>query len=129
MPLVDPVTMSSSAMKANPSSASKPLELLQPVQIRSSFVAQVVRHVQPVLLSSLFLLRFNALVADPVLTMETSLAAAAAIQLAYAVVCLPVAGSQQLKKPKPGEKKKADGGPNPAVVGFIAFRGAEINLC
>ena len=68
-------------------------------------------------------MRFPALVADPVPTMYGSLLPAiAALQIAYAVLCLPPAGSQSAKpprKPRPGEKKRSGSetsGPNITVV-------------
>ncbi|OTA96433.1 hypothetical protein M434DRAFT_55057, partial [Hypoxylon sp. CO27-5] len=90
--------------------------------IIASSQAQVVRHLHPVLLLSLFLLRFNALVADPVATMSSSIPIVVAIQAAYAITCLPAAGSQiakPAKKLRPGEKKKAgpeSTGPNIATT-------------
>ncbi|KAK7908189.1 glycosylphosphatidylinositol anchor biosynthesis protein [Apiospora marii] len=73
-------------------------------------LAQAIRHVHPVLLLSLFYLRFGALVRDPVPTLLHSLLAVAALQIAYAVICLPAAGSsaavQPAKKLRPGEKRK-----------------------
>ncbi|KAK8115161.1 GPI biosynthesis protein family Pig-F-domain-containing protein [Apiospora kogelbergensis] len=78
-------------------------------------LAQALRHVHPALMLSLFYLRFGALVRDPVSTMLNSLPVVAALQVAYAVICLPAAGSpaaiQSAKKLRPGEKRKpvADG--------------------
>lgn len=74
----------------------------------------------PLLLAGLFFWRFNALVTDPVSTLQTALPVVAAIQVAYAVLCLPVTGSQGAKapkKPRHGDKKKADGSPNTLSVG------------
>ncbi|OLN85611.1 Glycosylphosphatidylinositol anchor biosynthesis protein 11 [Colletotrichum chlorophyti] len=123
MPLVDPVTMSSPS-KAS-SDAGKPKDVLQPVYALPSPAAQVVRHVQPVLLSGLFLAQFNSLVADPVRTLQTSLPIVVAIQVVYAFVSLPAAGSQTVKpvrKPRPGEKKKVEStGPNPFIAIFLSL--------
>jgi GPI ethanolamine phosphate transferase 2/3 subunit F len=126
MPLIDPVTMSSPSGKAGASQSSTAADngetLLKPVHILPSSQAQAARHVHPVLLASFFLLRFNALVQDPVSTMYNSLPVVIAIQLAYSIVCLPPVGSQSAKAPKklrPGEKKKPGAetsGPNIAVV-------------
>ncbi|WYZ41701.1 hypothetical protein EsH8_V_000596 [Colletotrichum jinshuiense] len=123
MPLVDPVTMSSPSKAA--SDAGKPRDGLHPVHALSSPAAQVVRHVQPVLLSGLFLAQFSSLVADPVRTLQTSLPLVAAIQVVYAFVSLPAAGSQiakSSKKPRPGEKKKIEStGPNPIIAIFLSL--------
>lgn len=89
-------------------------------------LAQALRHVHPALMLSLFYLRFGALVRDPVSTMLNSLPVVAALQVAYAVICLPAAGSpaaiQSAKKLRPGEKRKpvADGNaPNITSVCFF----------
>lgn len=126
MPLIDPVTMSSPSGKAGASQSPKTADtedaVLKPVAILASSQAQAARHVHPVLLASFFLLRFNALVQDPVSTMYSALPVILALQIAYSVVCLPPVGSQGAKAPKklrPGEKKKPgaeSSGPNIAVV-------------
>ncbi|OTA70319.1 hypothetical protein K449DRAFT_8834 [Hypoxylon sp. EC38] len=129
MPLLDPVTMSSPVGKGKAGEVSKlnGETPTQAIRIITSSQAQVVRHLHPVLLLSLFLLRFNALVADPVATMSSSIPIVVAIQAAYAITCLPAAGSQiakPAKKLRPGEKKKAgpeSTGPNIAVTTLIAL--------
>ncbi|KAK8138771.1 hypothetical protein PG984_002151 [Apiospora sp. TS-2023a] len=84
--------------------------LCRAMPILPSPLAQAIRHVHPVLLLSLFYLRFGALVRDPVPTLLNSLPVVAALQVAYAVICLPAAGSsaavQPAKKLRPGEKRK-----------------------
>lgn len=132
MPLVDPVTMSSSAIvkgavaqsasttKATSGSqgtdsttttagASSSLATLRPVHIKQTPAAQTVRHALPAALTALYLLRFDALVADPVPVMRNALPVVAALQMTYALLCLPAAGepaSKSNRKPRPGEKKK-----------------------
>ncbi|KAF9882189.1 GPI biosynthesis protein family Pig-F [Colletotrichum karsti] len=122
MPLVDPVTMSTPAKAA--SDAGKPRDGLHPVHPLSSPAAQVVRHVQPVLLGGLFVAQFSSLVAEPVRTLSSSLPVVAAIQIIYAFISLPAAGSQAAKgvrKSRPGEKKKAEStGPNPFIAIFLS---------
>ncbi|KAI0009870.1 GPI biosynthesis protein family Pig-F-domain-containing protein [Xylariaceae sp. FL0662B] len=135
MPLVDPATRASPAGKAsaghtpkannNNNDAETPT---QAIQIIASPQAQAFKHVHPVLIISFFLVRFNALVADPVTTMSNSLPVVLALQAAYTIVCLPAAGAQATKpakKPRPGEKKKPglDGaaGPNIAVTTLVAL--------
>lgn len=84
--------------------------------------AQTLRHAHPAVLLALFALRFRALVADPVSTMQTSLPAVFALQAAYTITCLPAAGSQgakALRKSRPGERRKGGAEvaePNVAVV-------------
>ncbi|CAJ2502711.1 Uu.00g101050.m01.CDS01 [Anthostomella pinea] len=130
MPLIDPVTMSQPAGKAGATQSTKAkdsVSLTQPVPIMPSSQAQAVKHVHPVILLSFFLLRFNALVADPVSTMTTSLPVVLAIQAAYTIICLPAVGSQAAKpakKLRPGEKKKpgSEGaGSNIAVTTLVAL--------
>ncbi|KAJ3956435.1 Glycosylphosphatidylinositol (GPI) anchor assembly protein [Colletotrichum tropicale] len=122
MPLVDHVTMSS-PMKAA-SDAGKSKDGLHPVHALPSPAAQLVRHVQPVLLSGLFVAQFSSLVADPVRTLTNALPVVAVIQIVYAFVCLPAAGSQAskgIRKPRPGEKKKVEStGPNPFIAIFLS---------
>ncbi|KAI1473498.1 PIG-F-domain-containing protein [Daldinia eschscholtzii] len=140
MPALDPTAISSSpaaaaAQKASSNEAgsvSKPKDNNKdaptpPVQILASPQAQVVRHLQPALLVSLFLARFRALVADPVSALSSALPLVVAVQVTYAVVCLPAVGSQNAKpakKARPGEKRKAgpeSTGPNIAVTTLVAL--------
>lgn len=122
MPLVDPVTMSSSSSSAS-AAAGKPPTELHPIHAHAAPASQAARHAVPALLAALFLAAFPRLVADPVPTMWTALPVVTALQLVYAFVCLPMAGSTapatgKTKKPRPGEKKKAgdSSGPNLIVV-------------
>ncbi|KAI3391763.1 hypothetical protein diail_6835 [Diaporthe ilicicola] len=100
--------------------SGKPTEpsQLQPVHPNSTAASQAARHVLPIVLASLFLASFSRLVADPVTAMTTSLPVIALLQVLYAFVCLPAAGSGSPKnrKPKPGEKKKAGDGSGPNFV-------------
>lgn len=119
-----PTTMTSTATTDDtPALTSTPS---QPIRVLSAPHAQAARHAHTVLLLSLFAVRFPALVADPVPTMYGSLLPAlAALQIAYAVLCLPPAGSQSAKparKPRPGEKKRSGSetsGPNITVVRIL----------
>ncbi|TRX97245.1 hypothetical protein FHL15_002039 [Xylaria flabelliformis] len=109
---------------------AKPKETDAPMQaVRTipSPEAQALRHAHPAVLLALFAIRFRALVADPVSTMQSSLPVILALQAAYTVTCLPAAGSQGAKtfrKLRPGEKKKTGSetaGPNLAVTSLVAF--------
>ncbi|KAK3378077.1 GPI biosynthesis protein family Pig-F-domain-containing protein [Podospora didyma] len=128
MPLVDPVTMSSTSIIKSvpdqPQSQSKskdgaaPAITLQPIYTKQTALAQSTRHAFPALLAVLFIVRFNSLVEDPVSIMATSLPLVAILQMGYVLICLPVAGSHHpsgrtaaaARKPRPGEKKKFAGG-------------------
>ncbi|KAI0438853.1 GPI biosynthesis protein family Pig-F-domain-containing protein [Xylaria telfairii] len=107
-----------------PKETEAPMEAVRTI---SSPEAQALRHAHPAVLLALFMIRFRALVADPVSTMQSSLPVVLILQAAYTIVCLPAAGSQAAKasrKLRPGEKKKAGldtVGPNLAVTTLIAF--------
>lgn len=102
-----------------PKETDAPIEAVRTIP---SPEAQALRHAHPAVLLALFMIRFRALVADPVSTMQSSVPVILALQAAYTIVCLPAAGSQAAKAPRrlrPGEKKKAGletAGPNIAVV-------------
>ncbi|KAK4122415.1 mitochondrial carrier [Parathielavia appendiculata] len=146
MPLVDPVTMPSTIAKgvtaqaqatSSRTTSTPPLATyaLYPVQIKQTPLAQAARYALPALLAGIFAVRFRALVADPVSTMSTTLPLTAALQVAYAVLCLPVAGSQggggakgaRKHKARPGEggpgsKKRPEGtGPSAVVTSLLSL--------
>ncbi|KAJ2898152.1 GPI biosynthesis protein family Pig-F [Zalerion maritima] len=115
MAVLDPSSMYGAAAQApaNPTTATgKPGQAVdvQPVIPLATPAANVFRHVQPVVLVSLLVLRFKALVADPTAELFNGLPLVAAIQVAYVLLCLPAAGSEQItkKKTKPGEKKRKE---------------------
>lgn len=111
MPLIDPVTMSAPAGKAGSAAGDdKPSEetVCRAMATHASPLAQAVRHVHPAVLVASFYAGFGELVRDPVAAMAVSLPAVVVLQVAYAVLCLPAAGSpaKSTKKPRPGEKRK-----------------------
>lgn len=117
MAVLDPSTMyGSAAVKASSVTAATPEVLpkansdILPVIPLSTAAANTLRHVHPVLLLSLLLFRFKALVEGPTSEMTKALPVVAVIQVAYVLVCLPATGSNQAtkKKPKLGEKKKKE---------------------
>lgn len=131
MPLIDPVTMSSkmsspsspnkaaaAASTTSPSSPAAPN--LYPIALLDTPASSAIAHARPAIYLGLLALRFGALVRDPVSELRASLPVVAAGQLAYAICCLPVAGSQDARpsrKSRPGERKKNDAsGPRPVVV-------------
>ncbi|KAI8633971.1 GPI biosynthesis protein family Pig-F-domain-containing protein [Xylariaceae sp. FL1651] len=107
--------------------AKEPDTPTQALRTIPSLEAQALRHAHPTILLAFFVIRFRALVADPVSTMWTSLPVVLALQAAYTIACLPAVGSQgakATKKLRPGEKKRAglDGtGPNIAVTTLVAL--------
>jgi GPI ethanolamine phosphate transferase 2/3 subunit F len=97
-----------------------PSSPLHPIALHDDATAKLLANARPAALGALLLLGFGPLVADPETALQYSLPLVAAVQVAYAVICLPVAGAQHTKsgkKSRPGEKKKTDAsGPNPVVV-------------
>jgi phosphatidylinositol glycan class F len=80
-------------MTSKVSTGLGPIPQFPPVAPLSSQAAQAFIHIHPFLLLSLFYIRFNALVADPVQTQLISLIPLAIIQISYVITCLPPAGS------------------------------------
>ena len=106
MPLIDSVTMSTSPRPPN----SPPAKTSLPIDLLPTDLARIYTHIHPILLLSTYYLRFPSLVADPVSSLLTSLLPLAIIQISYAAICLPAAGStaiKSVKKAKPVSKKDA----------------------
>ena len=99
MPLIDSVVRSTA-------NSAKSQASVQPIRTLSRHDG-LARVVHPAALVTLFLATFKSLVVDPPTTMRVTLMATAAIQLAYAVACLP---------PKAGAKKSEPGSPSALVV-------------
>ncbi|WEW57346.1 Glycosylphosphatidylinositol (GPI) anchor assembly protein [Emydomyces testavorans] len=78
---------SSTSRRKPPPPATHP-----PVSILSSPTAQTFAYIHPLLVLSLFLIRFRELVADPVSTLAGLLPVVSAVQGVYVVICLPAAG-------------------------------------
>ncbi|KAL2209689.1 phosphoethanolamine transferase [Sarocladium strictum] len=98
---------------------------LPPVALLDTPVSLAVAHARPAVYLALLALRFGALVRDPVSELQNSLPIIAVGQLAYAVCCLPVAGTPQNKssrKSRPGEKKRNEAsGSKPIVIAVLAL--------
>lgn len=115
MPLIDPVTMS----PLSPTSQSSPPKPSLPIELLPNDLARLVSQAHPALLLAAYYIRFPALVADPVSTLLHSLAPVAAVQIIYAVTCLPHVGSGcsksavgkkvKLNAPKKGETYEVTG--------------------
>jgi phosphatidylinositol glycan class F len=103
-----------------PSVEIKTKTALPPVAVFDTPLAKAITVGRPVLLLAACYARLSALIKDPVSTLQTALPVVVLIQVLYAVLCLPAAGSQNAKpakKARPGEKKKHEAtGPNLAVV-------------
>lgn len=114
-----PAAPASVAGSASDASApdSKPKILLHPVAVVDSPLAKGASLGRVAVLLSLLAWRMDGLVRDPVSTLWVSLPVVAAVQVGYAAVCLPPAGSSAGKKSRPGEKKKnVEGGSNAVSV-------------
>ena len=121
MPLIDPVTMSTSPRPLN----SLPAKTSLPIDLLPTDLARIYTHIHPILLVSTYYLRFPSLVADPVSSLLTSLIPLAIIQISYAAICLPAAGStttKLVKKAKPGSKKDA------SALGFQPFVRLQVSI-
>lgn len=79
----------------------------KPIDILQSQPAQLYASVHPVLLLSILLLSFNALVQDPVNSLLGLAPVVALLQAVYCILCLPYTGQAPTQAPKPGQKKKA----------------------
>ncbi|UKZ91073.1 uncharacterized protein TrAFT101_006070 [Trichoderma asperellum] len=127
MPLVDPITMSSALVKGSSAQATdtKPKAAIAAVPTFNNALSKGVSFGRVAVLLGLLAAQFNELVAQPALTLQTAVPVVAVVQVAYVVLCLPAAGSQQAKaakKPRPGEKKKPEAaGTSSLVTALLAL--------
>ena len=122
MPLVDPVTMSTTVTKGSSTQPANAKVVVGPVPRYNDVVALGFTIVHPLVLGALFVWKFGELVADPATTLYNGLPVVAAVQAVHAIACFPAAGSplgRSAKKARPGEKKKEATGPNPIVVSNV----------
>lgn len=115
--------MSTTQTKGQSASPSPKPAALQPIALLDTPKAKAYSIARPLLLLGGCALRMPALIRDPVATLNSALPFVVVIQVAYAVVCLPVAGSPGVKvarKPRPGERKKQESNaPNLIKVRFL----------
>lgn len=111
MPLVDPISMSSTSAQspAGQSSESKPKYLIHPAPVWDSPIAKGIAFSRPAILLGLLATGLSWLIAEPSSALQVSVPIVSVIQLGYAVLSLPVAGSQ-LGKARKAQKKKESGG-------------------
>ncbi|KAG5996019.1 hypothetical protein E4U54_002682 [Claviceps lovelessii] len=82
-----------------------------PVPLLDTPLSKSIALLRPVVLLALLATRFNDLVSNPVSALQYALPVVAAVQTAYVLICLPVAGFQTSKKVRPGDyRKRAVGG-------------------
>jgi phosphatidylinositol glycan class F len=106
MPLIDPVAMSN-ADAIPPAQAAKSS---LPIDLLPTDVAKIVSQAHPAVLLAAFYFRFASLVAEPVPTLIKSILPLAALQISYALACLPAVGSgtKLVKKVKLNAPKKTE---------------------
>lgn len=108
--------------------ATKPRIPSTPIELLNTDTAKLYTHVHPILLLSLYALRFNAIVADPVPALFNTLILLGILQIAYVAICLPPTGSEKAAAaaaPKVGVKKKQVGRLEGGVWGKIIVSGIE----
>ncbi|KAK3988321.1 putative glycosylphosphatidylinositol anchor biosynthesis protein 11 [Cladorrhinum sp. PSN332] len=133
-PAAAAVTSSSPSPPTKDEKDSTATYSLLPVQPNPAPLSRTLRHAHPLLLSAVLVARFPALVTDPVNAMSgTILPITAALQVAYAIVCLPVAGgaSSQTKSKKHSKSKvpagarkgaaASEGGNNAIVTALLSL--------
>lgn len=109
------VNISTSSPGHGQAPAEKPSA--SPVNILPSRLAQTYSFVHPILLVALCILRFEALVADPVQELLKDLPWLAVLQIFYVMVCLPPAGTTTDTSSSVEDKKKAPRSPSgPSVT-------------
>jgi phosphatidylinositol glycan class F len=97
-------------INANATSKVQP-STAPPIEPLKNDLARLYTHVHPILVLSVYALKFRALVADPVQTLLVTLVPLALLQTAFVAICLPpTGGTPSIRNKKPGEKKgKAPG--------------------
>jgi phosphatidylinositol glycan class F len=113
-------------------SQTKPRPPANPIDILNNDTSKLYTHLHPILVLSLYAYRFQAIVANPVPALTSTLVPLSILQIAYVAICLPPTGSSgsstlQQEKRKPGEKKKS--APGKVEVGInvkIIVRTASI---
>ncbi|KAK0664139.1 Glycosylphosphatidylinositol anchor biosynthesis protein 11 [Lasiodiplodia hormozganensis] len=91
------------AFPSPPASSSKPIETL------NTDIARIYTHIHPILVVSIFAVQFNGVVADPVPSLFNALIPLSVLQLVYAILCLPAAGSATSKSSGGARRKGASG--------------------
>jgi len=102
-------TMSSTTTTTTATKPESPTSA--PIDLLDNDIARIYTHLHPLLLLSLFYFQFNALVANPVQTLLSSLVPLALLQIAYCILCLPpTTGSSSPQAKVAGKKGKSGKG-------------------
>lgn len=84
----------------------------KPISLLPTSAAQTYTHIHPVVLLTVYYIRFPALVADPISTLTTSVIPLCILQLSYVIACLPpAAGSTGSRPTTPTKTAKSKPGP------------------
>lgn len=117
------------------SRTAKPLKApatIQPIEVLDNDVARYYTHLHPVLILSLYYLRFSNVVADPVGSLGTLLIPLSVLQVSYAVLCLPPTGSVVQPLHKPGQRKRSGNGRNDSTLSqkiVVSLTASETSIC
>jgi phosphatidylinositol glycan class F len=105
------------------SATSKPKVAVAPIEHLKNDTARIYTHLHPFVILSIYVYKFQDIVADPVPALLSILAPLAVLQIAFVAICLPPTGeTPKVKKSKPGEKKtSAPGKLQSGVNGTIAY--------
>jgi phosphatidylinositol glycan class F len=96
---------STTVINANATSKVQP-STAPPIEPLKNDMARLYTHIHPILVLSVYALKFPALVADPVQTLLITLVPLAVLQIAFVAICLPpTGGTPSIRNKKPGEKK------------------------
>ena len=109
-------------MTADSSSPRKLIPISQPISLLPTPEANVYSHIHPVLLLSLYYLRFPSLVASPVPTLLSDLVPLSILQITYTVLCLPPTASGSKSAGTPSKKPKSKRGSAAKGNGGIATK-------
>ncbi|KAH7148513.1 GPI biosynthesis protein family Pig-F-domain-containing protein [Dactylonectria macrodidyma] len=116
--------MSTTLTKGASAQPPAPKAAVPAIPLLNNSLAGPVSIAHPLLLAGLFAWRFDALVADPVSTLQTALPVVAVLQAAYVTLCLPAAGSlgaKVSKKQRIADKKKTFAAPNHVANAVISL--------
>lgn len=119
MPTMASSASSTSAINmSTPSQGQAPAEKpsVPPVNILSSQLARTYSYVHPILLLALCILRFEALVADPVQELLRDLPWLAVLQIFYVMLCLPPAGTTEISSSIEDKKRTPRSPSGPSVT-------------
>ena len=99
-------------MTSHSSTSRKLIPASQPISLLSTNEANIYTHIHPILLLTLYYIRFPSLVASPVPTLLSSLVPLSILQVTYTVLCLPPTSNGSKSGSTHAKKTKSKRGPN-----------------